>query len=62
DTVGQIISETGKDSTIGLKAGFKAIYQVLIGKEAGPRLGPFLASMDKQFVINRFIQAYRQTS
>jgi len=59
DTVGQIISETGKESTIGLKAGFKAIYQVLIGKDAGPRLGSFLASMDKQFVINRFIQASR---
>jgi lysyl-tRNA synthetase class 1 len=62
DTISQIIAETGKESTIGLKAGFVVIYKVLIGKEAGPRLGSFLASMDKQFVINRFIQASRYNS
>ncbi|MCL2295894.1 MAG: lysine--tRNA ligase [Methanomassiliicoccaceae archaeon] len=59
ETIGQIISETGKDSPIGLKGGFRAIYQVLIAKDVGPRLGSFLASMDKQFVINRFTEAYR---
>lgn len=57
ETINIIVSETGKDSPIGSKGGFKAIYSVLIGKTAGPRLGPFLASMDKQFVINRFNQA-----
>ncbi|MDR0887818.1 MAG: lysine--tRNA ligase [Candidatus Methanoplasma sp.] len=57
ETIGEIISNTGKESPIGTKAGFKAIYTILIGKSAGPRLGPFLASMDRQFVINRFIQA-----
>lgn len=62
EEISQIISETGKESAIGLKPGFKAIYQVLIGKDAGPRLGSFLASMDKQFVINRFIQASRHGS
>ncbi|MCL2148060.1 MAG: lysine--tRNA ligase [Methanomassiliicoccaceae archaeon] len=62
DTISQIISDTGKESPIGLKAGFKVIYQVVIGKDAGPRLGPFLASMDKQFVVNRFIQASRHGS
>ncbi|MDR1954739.1 MAG: lysine--tRNA ligase [Candidatus Methanoplasma sp.] len=62
ETINQIIADTGKDSPIGLKNGFKAIYQVLIGKTAGPRLGSFLASMDKQFVINRFVQASRHGS
>ncbi|MCL1810890.1 MAG: lysine--tRNA ligase [Methanomassiliicoccaceae archaeon] len=62
ETIGQIVSEAGKESPIGLKAGFKAIYQVLIGKDVGPRLGPFLASMDKQFVINRFVQASKHGS
>ncbi|MDR1690888.1 MAG: lysine--tRNA ligase [Candidatus Methanoplasma sp.] len=57
ETISQIISDTGKESPIGLKAGFKVIYKVLIGKAAGPRLGPFLAGMDKHFVINRFVQA-----
>lgn len=60
EVISQIISDAGKESPIGLKAGFKVIYQVLIGKTAGPRLGSFLASMDKQFVINRFVQASQQ--
>ncbi|MGI6009197.1 MAG: lysine--tRNA ligase [Methanomethylophilus sp.] len=61
DTIGNIISECGKASPIGLKNAYKVIYSILIGKPAGPRLGSFLASMDKQFVINRFNQAaYRQ--
>ena len=55
-TINSIISDTGKESPLGSKGAFKAIYSVLIGKTAGPRLGPFLASMDKSFVINRFIQ------
>lgn len=57
DTINGIISDTAKASPIGPKGGFKTIYNVLIGKPAGPRLGPFLADMDKQFVINRFVQA-----
>ena len=56
-SINNVISEVGKESPLGTKGGFKAIYSVLIGKTAGPRIGPFLASMDKQFVINRFIQA-----
>jgi lysyl-tRNA synthetase class 1 len=57
ETISEIISDTGKNSPIGTKAGYKMIYSVLIGRSAGPRLGPFLASMDKHFVINRFVQA-----
>ncbi|MDD2626002.1 MAG: lysine--tRNA ligase [Candidatus Methanomethylophilus sp.] len=57
EVISGIIAETGKISPIGLKNAYKVIYQLLIGKTAGPRLGTFLASMDKQFVINRFNQA-----
>lgn len=57
DTIGNIISDCGKASPIGQKNAYKAIYSLLIGKPMGPRLGQFLASMDKQFVINRFNQA-----
>jgi len=56
-TISDAISEVGNNSPLGAKGAFKVIYSVLIGKSAGPRLGPFLASMDKEFVINRFIQA-----
>jgi lysyl-tRNA synthetase class 1 len=33
---------------------FKAAYQILIGREYGPRLAPFLLSLDREFVIKRF--------
>ncbi|MFH0987050.1 MAG: lysine--tRNA ligase [Candidatus Micrarchaeota archaeon] len=32
---------------------FKAFYQLLLGKEKGPRLGPFLAALDKEFAAAR---------
>ncbi len=32
---------------------FKVIYLILIGKEFGPRLGPFLLMLDKVWLINR---------
>ncbi len=59
ETITEIISTAGRDSPVGTKGTFRTIYSVLIGKTSGPRLGPFLASMDKQFVINRFVQASR---
>ena len=32
---------------------FKTIYQLFLGKEQGPKVGFFLSSLDKDFVINR---------
>ena len=57
DTINAIIADTGKASPLGSKAAYKLIYNLIIGQDRGPRLGPFLASIDKQFVINRFNQA-----
>ncbi len=33
---------------------FEAIYQVILGKKYGPRLGSFLTLLDKSWLINRF--------
>ena len=57
ETINAIVSDVAKNSPVGSKGAYKAMYKVLIGKNAGPRIGSFLASMDKKFVINRFIQA-----
>ena len=57
ETINEIVSGVAKEQPIGPKGAYKALYKILIGKNAGPRLGPFLASMDKKFVINRLIQA-----
>jgi len=33
---------------------FEAIYQLILGKKDGPRLGSFLTLLDKGWLINRF--------
>lgn len=47
------IYDTAKERGLKLNDVFSAAYQLIIGKPAGPRLGPFLTSIDKEFVINR---------
>ena len=56
DEINSAVTEVAKDG-IGNKGAFKAMYKILIGKNMGPRLGPFLASMDRQFVLDRLKQA-----
>ena len=45
--------ELQETSEISAKEYFRIMYLVLLGKERGPRLGFFLATIDKDFVINR---------
>ena len=56
DAINAAVTDAAKDS-IGNKSAFKAMYRILIGKNMGPRLGPFLSSMDRQFVLGRLEQA-----
>jgi lysyl-tRNA synthetase class 1 len=42
-----------------VKTAFKALYQVLLGQEQGPRAGYFLSNLDKQFVVKRLIEAIK---
>jgi lysyl-tRNA synthetase class 1 len=48
------IYEVAKEVNIPPLIAFKAIYKVLLGREKGPRLGYFLASLERNFVIERF--------
>jgi lysyl-tRNA synthetase class 1 len=41
---------------IGAKRGFRVLYQLLLGKSRGPRLGFFLSSLDREFVLNRLME------
>ncbi|MHC1579458.1 MAG: lysine--tRNA ligase [Candidatus Alkanophagales archaeon] len=45
--------------SVGIKGAdaFKAVYIALLGKPSGPRAGWFLASLDKEFVRRRFLEA-----
>ena len=57
ETINEIVTQIAKDNPIGTKGAYKIMYKILIGKDRGPKLAGFLASMDKKFVINRFNQA-----
>lgn len=43
-------------TALGPKAGFQAIYLLLLGKTAGPRAGWLLQSVGEEFVKNRLVQ------
>lgn len=45
--------ELQEENQIPAKNFFKIIYNILLDKERGPRLGFFLATMDKEFIIQR---------
>ena len=53
--ISQAISDAGKASPIGTKGAFKVMYTILISQDRGPRLGNFLASMDREFVTKRVL-------
>ena len=45
--------ELQEKSKVSAKEYFRIMYLVLLGKERGPRLGFFLATIDKDFIIKR---------
>lgn len=47
------IRDIAKNNRIETKDLFQAAYTVLIGKDYGPRLVPFIQSLDKEFVVKR---------
>jgi lysyl-tRNA synthetase class 1 len=53
DALQEFIYNTAKEKGIPLGAVFSTAYRLFLGKETGPRLGPFLASLDRDFVIKR---------
>ena len=53
------IFELGKKLGIGTKI-FQAVYKVFLGRNFGPRLAPFLLSLEKEFVIQRLKEATRE--
>jgi lysyl-tRNA synthetase class 1 len=47
------IYETAKRHDVPLGEFFGAGYQLFLGQKQGPKLGPFLAALDREFVIER---------
>jgi len=50
------IYEMAKASPAGAKGGFRALYRIFLDRDKGPRLGFFLSTLDKSFVLDRVRQ------
>jgi lysyl-tRNA synthetase class 1 len=57
DEIHTKIYDVSRSLNIEPKKSFSAIYLAILGKEKGPRLGYFLSSLDKHFVMKRFEEA-----
>jgi lysyl-tRNA synthetase class 1 len=53
DAIHNAIYAVCSDQKIKTRKGFEAIYKLILGKPQGPRLGYFLSSLDKKFVLDR---------
>jgi len=57
DSLQNYIFNIGKEFDGNYKETFQLFYRLLIGKNFGPRLAPFLLSLDKEWIIERFKKA-----
>jgi len=48
------IREVAQNTGVTSKEVFQAAYIALLGRDYGPRLVPFIQSLDKEFVTKRF--------
>jgi len=60
DEIHQQVYQLAERLQLGAPEAFRAIYAALIGKERGPRAGFFLASLNRDFVLERFRQVRRE--
>jgi lysyl-tRNA synthetase class 1 len=49
--------ECAKKGPIGAKGGFQALYKIFCNQRQGPRLGFFLSTLDRDFVLGRIKEA-----
>ncbi len=57
DAIHDTVYETAKESGLGAKKGFQALYRIFIERRNGPRMGYFLATLDRDFVLRRIAEA-----
>jgi len=47
------IFQTAKDLEFPPRDAFRLLYRLFIAKDAGPKLGPFLTTLERDFVLTR---------
>ncbi|MCU0860983.1 MAG: lysine--tRNA ligase, partial [Methanomassiliicoccales archaeon] len=58
DRIHDLVYECAKGSGLGAKGGFQVMYSIFINKRQGPRLGYFLSTLDRDFVLRRIEEAF----
>ncbi len=53
----QTVHEAAEETDIPKGKAFRSFYKIFIGKSRGPKLGRFLAQLDRKFVIDRLKEA-----
>jgi len=51
------VYETAKAQEMAAKTAFQTLYKIFINKRSGPRLGYFLSTLDRDFVVQRIGEA-----
>lgn len=57
ENIHNAVHESGKESGLAGGKAFRAIYLAFLGAQRGPRAGHFLASMERNFVLQRLHEA-----
>jgi lysyl-tRNA synthetase class 1 len=53
DGIHNAIYELAQAQGLKSKAAFQLVYKAILNEKFGPRLGYFLSTLDKEFVVNR---------
>lgn len=59
EKIHNVIYEISEKRKIPIKIAFKTLYQIILGKEKGPRAGYFLSNLEKEFIIKRIEEAVK---
>lgn len=59
ESIHGILHETKNNMQLQPKVAFSALYRIFLTKDSGPQAGWFLASLNKEFVLNRLDEATR---
>jgi lysyl-tRNA synthetase class 1 len=62
DAVQNLLYSTAAELGLKPKVAFGAVYTVLLGKESGPKAGPFVAGLPVDFVRERFLNVSEDTT
>ncbi|HEC87375.1 MAG TPA: lysine--tRNA ligase [Thermoplasmatales archaeon] len=59
ENIHNTIYEASEQSNVNSKSAFRIMYQLLLGQNHGPRLGYFLSTLERDFVLKRIEEAVK---